>query len=348
MAYADTLTNLQKANTIQPTLGTFDESKGVAGRVESITGSASPLMATARTRAKQRAASSGLMNSSIAAQAGEQAVIETATPIASADANLYQQQNLTNQQASNQAATQNAANALTAGVQGSQLDVSQDQSRRSLMEQARQFDTTTSQRDSQFGVTSAQQQQQIDNQRAQEAARLGENSRQFDASRADNVSMFDRELGEKSRQFGLTQDQQMGLARLDVDTKLKLADIEAKYKNEIQGSANISNAWGTTMQGIASIQTNPNLDEATKATLINNNLASFQAFSSFWNKATGGTTDVTDLLNFTVASQPGAAAGAPAPAPPAPGQPGSGVTVEGDADLNGDGVPDWRESAGGE
>lgn len=341
--YADTLTGLQQANTIKPTLGTFDESKGVAGRVGSITSQASPLMETARTRAKQRAASSGLMNSSIAAQAGEQAVIETATPIATADANLFQQQNLTNQQASNAAATQNANNALTAGVQGSQLDVSQDQSKRSLMEQARQFDTSTAQRDSQFGVTSAQQQQQIDNQRNQASAQLGENARQFDRSRADNVAMFDRELGEKARQFGLTQDQQMSLARMDVDTKLKLAEIEAGYKQEIQGSANISNAWGTTMQGIAAIQGNPNLDEATKATLINNNLASFQAFSNFWKKATGGTTDVSDLLNFSVAAAPESTGRAPGQ--PAPGEPGSGLTVEGDVDANGDGIPDWREPA---
>lgn len=310
MAYADSLTDLQKQNQIEPALGTFDESKGVAGRVASITGQASPLMQTARTRAAQTAQSRGLLNSTLAAQAGEQAVIETATPIANADANLFQQQNLTNQAAKNSAATQNANNALTAGVQGAQLDVSQDQAGKSLMEQARQFNTATSQRDQQFGVTSGQQQQQIDNQRAQASASLAEGARQFDGSRTDNLAMFDRELGEKARQFGLSQEQQMALAKMDVDTKLKMAEVEATYKNQIQGSANISNAWGTMMEGIAAIQTNPNLDEATKAALINNNLASFQSFSNFWRKATGGTTDISDLLSFQVAAAPPGSGGA--------------------------------------
>ena len=275
MPYADSLTDLAEKNKIDPALGTFDESKGVAGRVQSITSSGSPLMQTARTRAAQQSASRGLLNSSIGAQAGEQAVIETATPIANADAGLYQQQGLANQSAKNAAATQNANNKLTAGVQGSQLDVSQDQASKSLMEQARQF-----------GVSSGMQQQQIDNQRTQASASLTEGARQFDSSRKDNAAMFDRELSEKARQFGLTQDQQIALANLDVNTKVKLAEIEASYKKSIQSSANISNAWGTMMEGIAAIQTNPNLDENTKAALINNNLASFSAFSNFWRKAT--------------------------------------------------------------
>ncbi len=309
---ANTLLDLAKNNQIKPDETQFDESKGVAGRVASLTSSASPLMQTARTRAAQNSASRGLLNSTLGAQAGEQAVIETATPIANADAGLFQQQSLANQAARNSANTQNANNTLTAGIQGAQLDVSQEQSNKGLMEQARQFDTGLTQRQSEFGVTSGQTQQQIDAQKAQAAAalaqqqaQLAEQGRQFDTSRSDNLAMFDRELSQKAEQFGLTQQQTMALAQMDVDTKLKMADLEAKYKNEIQSSANISNAWGTVMQGISAIQTDPNLDEATKKVLIENNLASFGAFSNFWKKATGGAVDVSDLLNFGVAQAPG-------------------------------------------
>ena len=263
MAYADSLMDIAKKNTIAPTDVAFDESKGVAGRVSALTNSASPLMETARTKAKQYSASRGLLNSTLAGQAGEQAVIETATPIANADAGLYQQQSLTNQTARNNALTQNANNALTAGAQGSQMDVSQDQASKSLMEQARQF-----------GVTSGQNQQQIDARNTQFDKTLTEQGRQFDTTRTDNASMFDRELGEKARQFGLTQNQQMGLAQMDVDSKAALAKTERDYKTEIQSSANIANAWGTLMQGIAAIQTDPTLDGDTKKTLIENNLGS--------------------------------------------------------------------------
>lgn len=325
MSYQNDLMAIQGANKIAPSETQFDETKGVAGRVASITNSASPLMQTARTRAKQSAAKSGLLNSSIAGQAGEQAVIETATPIANADAGLYQQQSLTNQAARNAANTTNANNALTAATQGSQLDVSQEQAKGSLLEQARQFDTSTKQKDTQFGVTSGQNQQQIDAQReqaaaqlAQQKAQLTESGRQFDTSRTDNLAMFDRELTQKAEQFGLTQQQTMTLAQMDVDTKLKMADLEAKYKNEIQSSANISNAWGTTMQGISNIQNNPELDGPAKTVLIQNQLDSFKAFSNFWTKATGGTVDVSDLLDFGMAASPNNVGSAPIdPAAPA-------------------------------
>ncbi len=293
------LDDVAKKNAIQPDIQQFDESKGVAGRVNSITNSASPLMQTARTQAAQQSAKRGLQNSSIGVQAGEQAVIETATPIASADAQLFQQQNLTNQQARNTANQQNANNNIAANTRGLELDVNQGQFSQNLGEQARQFD-----------VSGSRQQAQ------------------FEASRADNARMFDAELAQKAEQFKLTQNQTMALAKMDVNSKVQLAEIEAKYKNEIQGSANISNAWGTTMEGIAAIQTDPNLDEATKAALINNNLQSFQSYSNFWRKLTGGAIDVSDLLSFGVEpapQAPGTGGAAPnAPAPPANQQPAPG------------------------
>ena len=88
------------------------------------------------------------------------------------------------------------------------------------------------------------------------------------------------------------------------------------------------------MRGIATIQGNPNLTEETKAALINNNFESFKAFGSFWQKATGGTADISDLLAFGVVAAPQAASG---PASPNPGnQPLPG-------DANADGVVDGVE-----
>ena len=254
----DELSEVARSNQIAPVLQDFDESKGVAGRVNSITSSGSPLMETARTRAAQNTAKRGLMNSSIGTQAGEQAVIETATPIANADASLYQQQRLTNQTAANNAATVNANNNIQAATTGRQMDLSDTQQQRSLMEQARQFDGTRS-----------------------------ENARQFDATTA----------------------QRMDLAKLDVDSRKELANIEAAFKNQIQNNTNISQAWGTLQEAISKIQNNPELDAATKTQLINNNLASFKSFSTFWGKATGGAVDVSDLLNFGLENAGGAPSG---------------------------------------
>jgi hypothetical protein len=332
--YQTALTRLAADNKVDPYTTEFNEATGVEGRVNRITSSGSPLMQAAMTRAKQDANRRGLMNSSMAAGAGQMAVINSALPIAQADAGFYQQQTLANQDARNTIGLANAQNAIATGTRGAEMDMNAQQ----------------------FGVTSGQAQQQIDAQREQFAQQLGlstqelglkrdqltqaqqqfladldlrqsqltEQSRQFDSGQAANISMFDRELAQKAEQFGLSQQQAITLAQMDVESKIKLAGIEAEFKNEIQSSANISNAWGTVMQGIAQIQGNPELDEATKATLINNNLDSFKAFSAFWNKSTG--IDVSDLLNFGAVSaapetrpQTPTTPGQPANFPPSPG-----------------------------
>ena len=60
-------------------------------------------MTRARAGAMQSANSRGLLNSSMAAGAGEAAVIDAALPIAQQDANTFSQQRLANQQVSNAA-----------------------------------------------------------------------------------------------------------------------------------------------------------------------------------------------------------------------------------------------------
>lgn len=381
--FQNALTALADKNKVNPVPQDFEEDKGVAGRVNALTQSSSPLMQTAQTQAKQATARRGLMNSSIGVQAGQQAVINTAMPIAQADAGLYQQQRLANQNAQNTAGLTNAQNAIAAGTRGAEMDMNQGQFNATQALTREMFASDDAfrkaqlaQQNAQFGVTSGQSQQQIDAQKAQftqnlalqqqqldaqreqfaqqlglntqelglkrdqlsqqqqqfladldqRQAQLTEQGRQFDASRQDNLGMFDRELAQKAEQFGLSQAQAIKLAEMDVANKIKLAEIEAGFKNEIQSSANIANAWGTVMQGIAQIQGNPELDENTKATLINNNLDSFKAFSAFWNKSTG--IDVSDLLNFGVAAPGSGESGAgtgggtsgPAPNPSYPGE----------------------------
>ena len=61
---------------------------GVSGRLHTLLQSDSPYIQRARTKAKQYANRRGLMNSSIAAGAGETAAIDAALPIAQADASI--------------------------------------------------------------------------------------------------------------------------------------------------------------------------------------------------------------------------------------------------------------------
>lgn len=75
---------------IDPTLRTVDPTKEtVQGQITGLMSKENPLMTQARTNAAQTANARGLLNSSMAAGAGEQAVINTALPIASQDASTY-------------------------------------------------------------------------------------------------------------------------------------------------------------------------------------------------------------------------------------------------------------------
>ncbi len=66
----------------------------VSTQLNKVLGEDSPILQTARTRAAQSAEGKGLLNSSLAVQAGEQAVIESALPIAQQDAAQLNQSNL--------------------------------------------------------------------------------------------------------------------------------------------------------------------------------------------------------------------------------------------------------------
>jgi hypothetical protein len=320
---------LTDANKVTATTGTFDETKGVAGRVNSLVSADNPLMQTARTQAAQTAAARGLVNSSLGVQAGQQAVINTATPIASADASLFQQQNLANQAALNSASTTNAQLGVSAGMQGL-----------SLAQQAAQFGTTSNQTQqqidaqrSQFAQNLALQSKELDTRIEQFAATLGLSTKELDLKRdqltaqqqqaldqlnlqrsqlSQQQQQFTASQAQQASQFASTQQQQLVMANLDQANRIKIAEIESQFKAQIQSSVNVSAAWQTMMQGIQAIQNNTGLDGPAKEQLIRNTTDGFASFANFWSKTSN--VNVDDLLAYNVTSTGTApAAGATAP-----------------------------------
>lgn len=95
----------------------------VQGQVKSIIDDDSPLQQQAVTASKQDANSHGLLNSSMAVQAGREATYKAALPIAAADASAYNNVGAANQAATNRA-SEVTAQAQNAGAmlleQGSQ------------------------------------------------------------------------------------------------------------------------------------------------------------------------------------------------------------------------------------
>jgi hypothetical protein len=298
---------------VQAVTQNFDESKGVAARVNQITSTDSPLMKTAATQGTQAAAKRGLTNSSIGVESAQQAVINAATPIATADASLYGQNSLANLAAKNQAANSTAQNNTTVGTTALNLENSNTQHDKSLAMNQQQVDI---QRDA-LATEKANFDKQLSQQQAQFTTSLQSNNKNFDADLAQ-------------RNAALVQQKVLAVA--DNELRTKLAQMDSTSRADVQGNLNISNAWGTMMANIQAIQNNPNLDGPAKKTLIDNTMASFQSFTNFWKKTSGGTVDVSDLLNFgPEANKPIPAPPPSGPAVPSPGQydPYNGVNGEG-------------------
>src|SRR3990167_7167591 len=106
----DKLSPLESIAGYDPEKSIVAPEETVAGQLKTVIGADSPLIQGARTRAAQEANRRGLLNSSMALQAGEEAVHSAALPIASADAATFSNRALANQ------AVGNRASEFTAGA----------------------------------------------------------------------------------------------------------------------------------------------------------------------------------------------------------------------------------------
>lgn len=126
-----TPTTLSDSNTQTRTV-VSGSNETVAGQMDSLLKSGSPYMERARAGAMETANSRGLLNSSIAASAGEKAAIESALPIAQADAGTFKaaadyNTALANERAKYNADQGNAYNMarleVDSGMVGKQMDI---------------------------------------------------------------------------------------------------------------------------------------------------------------------------------------------------------------------------------
>jgi hypothetical protein len=113
---------VEKANAVNYTPNAFQVTpdQTVQDQVAKITGADSKLMQQARTRANQDAQSKGLLNSSLAVEAGQNAVLSQALPIAQQDAATYHDASTNTTNAQNAAAFQNAQAQNAVNLQNSQ------------------------------------------------------------------------------------------------------------------------------------------------------------------------------------------------------------------------------------
>ena len=95
----------------------------VEGRLSGLLANESSYMLSARTKAQQQANQRGLLNSTMAATAGEKAAIETALPIAQQDASYYQTQRINAQQGDIQKGINAQQGDIQKGINAQQGDI---------------------------------------------------------------------------------------------------------------------------------------------------------------------------------------------------------------------------------
>lgn len=246
-----------------------DKNQTVAGQLDGILASNSPLLQKAQSDALQAANGRGLLNSTMAAGAGTGALLDRALQIATPDAQVNANSAQYNATAANTASARNqdagnTAAQFTAGAQNTaSLANAQAQN------QAGQFNANSQ---TQVSLANAQAQNQAASQSAgflMEAAKANQNQA-FQAAAMEYDAAF------KASMANADAANKVQLQQLDGQIREGLMALEAQYKTQMQTSQSASTMYAQTMQEIGKIMNNPDLDGPAKQNLINQMMTSLR------------------------------------------------------------------------
>lgn len=231
----------------------------VAGQIQNIIASGSPLMTQAETNAKNMMNQRGLINSSQAITAGDSAVLSAATPIATADANTYNTAATNTTQAQNTAAQTNAAAANTAGLQNAAQQTSTSQ-----------FNT---------GQTNA--------------ALSGE------AAASNTVAQTAQNIAGQTQVQTLQNQGNLANIMANGTINTQITNLTNANKTLLQTSAGAGQLYTQALTNLSAITQNPNLSEAQKTTALNDGVAQLNDALSALNTIAAATgTGAQSTLTF--------------------------------------------------
>ena len=244
------------------------------GQVTSILGQDNPLMQRARSLATQQMNQRGLVNSSMAQGAGVAAMVDRALPIASQDAQTYNQRAMANQEAINQANQFNTAQTNQmfqfgqnlAGQFGMQQQQQQFQGEQAGLDRGFQAEQNQFQRSFQERMAMLEQ-SGLDFRQARDIA---SREMQAELDRAGVNNRFDRELALRSEMFNVEQLNADRRQLIDNEAQLQRLGLTINAQERqlpTQFAASISN---TAMAGVNAVMADPEMSAAAKTTGVNN------------------------------------------------------------------------------
>lgn len=240
--------NTPKAATYAPTTQTVSEKSTVQNQLANITANGSALNTAAETSAKKAMSSRGLLSSSIAVGAAQDAVLKNALPIAQQDAQTYANTDSSNAQFRNNADQFNAGqkNQLTGQLISS--DTSLSVADKNIKAQAATTDKTLA---SQQAIS--------------------------DKTLASQQSISDKDNATKVQLQQIDADVKKSLAQMDETTKTKLQNLDATDKQLLQTNISAANAYAQLAQALANISTSTTMDASAKQQASDNQIGTFRA-----------------------------------------------------------------------
>ncbi len=219
--------------TVEGITGYVEPESTVESRLTGLLSQDSSYMDRARAGAAQTANTRGLLNTSMAAGAGEAAAIDAALPIAQQDAQTFYEQQRANQDILNR------AEQLTAGteLETQRFNIEgQTEADRAMAEKQLQAE--------QFGAQMEQQTEQFNVQQQNEANRV----------QAEAQNKADFEI--------LSNDVKAQMAGIDQEYAVQLQVIEDEFDLMQNMDSVMGTAYQQLIEGISRITSNPDLSEA--------------------------------------------------------------------------------------
>ena len=270
------------------------ETDTVEGRMASITAKNAPLQQLARTSSKQEMVGKGLLSSSIAIGAGEKAVLESAQSIAEKDVGAALDVKLANQIAENKAmgftaeAANIAARQQLIGQQGLEQITAQTEAEKELNIQ---------QNTARMEELAVNYQNELD---------LAIQAGDIQAQRDAQVNLYNIDL-EKTRQENsiklaeINNEYATTLQDIGFEQNKELDAIRNTYQQILNGNTGAVNLYGTTMQALSAIGSNPNLSAAQRQAGIDQQIDMLIAGLELVDATDGVDLTITNFADTSIA-----------------------------------------------
>jgi hypothetical protein len=294
--------NSYGASTYDPTKWNIDPNQTVQGQINSVIAADSPLMQQAKTGALQQMNQRGLINSSMAVGAGQDAVMKNALPIAQQDASMYgrsgefnataaNQAGQFNTSAQNQAQQFNTAAANQTALQNQQAANQASQFNAGALTDTSKFNATSGLQNSQFNAAQQNSQNEANAQRQQQS-----NLASAETQNKLVIQQLDNSF--KATMASADNQTKIQLQQIDATTRTSLAATEAQFKQLMQTSASASDLYIQAIKNINDLVMNPDLDAGAISSGTNTQLKNLQSGMAVLDALNTNVAGLKDLITF--------------------------------------------------